>query len=112
MILNWPQLLIILLTVSGLMVSYKKHGTSEVKTYHVGMILVTTGLIIFIYYMGNFFNTMGLPQLALLVVMTAMFTCEIMDINENKTYNIYKSLATSLVIQSTLVTGGFYGSVI
>lgn len=110
MILNWPQITILLLSVSGLVITTIKHGQSPATTHNGWLMILACAAIAWIQSNGGFYNTMSWPQFVMIVYFGVAGGVSFANHGKPQSnYNIFKSIPFSIVYHTALVHGGFYG---
>lgn len=107
-----PQIIYIVLTIAGLIMFARKHGTTDVKKHDFWASIIAYSFVFSIYYFGGFFdNGFGIPQTIIVVLNGVDLVLEILDHDTTyeKHYNLFTCLPGSIIQAALLYWGGFFG---
>ena len=109
MILHWPQITLILLSVIGLVMAVRQHGQTTTQTSTIWSAIFTFGLIAWIQYKGGFFDSTGIPQLIMIIYFGLAIGNSMMNTGKQVKYHMYRGISYAVVYQGAMIAGGFYG---
>ena len=101
-----PQLIYIGLTVFGLGWLISKENKEE--KYSFGGAIFAHFCLNFLYYCGEFYNTLGIPQL--IIISWSCFNIGVHLAKQGKTFNhkIFLSIIVTIIQVGILYWGGFF----
>lgn len=107
-----PQIIYIVLTIAGLIMFARKHGTTDVKKHDFWVSIMAYSSTFLLHYFGGFFdNGIGIPQTIIVVLNGVDLVLDLIyhGTTYERHYNVYISLASTTFHAALLYWGGFFG---
>ena len=111
LIFHAPQIVFLTMVAAGVAVLATKHGEERQDSYNGATTFVAVLLLNGIYFWGDFYKVVGVPQILMLVWGAFTTAYEMARHGEIKTgrYNLLYSLFMEAIVVSLLFWGGFFG---
>lgn len=107
-----PQIIYIVLTIAGLIMFARKHGTTYVKKHDFWASIMAYFIIFLLHYFGGFFdNGIGIPQTIVVVLNGVDLVLDLFyhGTTYEKRYDVYTCLVSTIFRVALLYWGGFFG---
>lgn len=107
---NWPQIVWIIIVVLILVQATIKHGEYKGGNYDGGAILVAAAFVSALYWIGGFYDTIGLAQVTMIVWITISVGVNVFKDGEpiESRYNLVKTAIVTGAETFVLYAGGFF----